>query len=172
MDFSRRVAFLAALALLVAAGLAGTAGRSAAETAKRPRLAAFGSCGQLLDYAKSNAGRFVGPYGLGSPLFRGGVVEATRAAAPQQEGVDYSGTNVQEEGVDEPDIVKTDGSTLFAVSAAERPAAPASTAAIASASAARNATRLEKSITPVIRHTCPNRHRRPRGQAWTPSRLL
>ncbi len=115
MNFSRRVAFLAALALLVAAALAGTAGRAAAETAKTPRLAAFGSCGQLLDYAKSNAGRFVGPYGLGSPFGRGGIVEATRDAAPQQEGVDYSGTNVQEEGVDEPDIVKTDGNTLFAV---------------------------------------------------------
>ena len=115
MHFSRRVAFLAALALLVAAALGGTADRSAAQTAQTPRLAAFGSCGQLLDYAKSNAGRFVGPYGLGSPLGRGGIVEATRDAAPQQEGVDYSGTNVQEEGVDEPDIVKTDGNTLFAV---------------------------------------------------------
>ena len=39
---------------------------------------------------------------------------AGRAAAPKQ-GVDFSGTNVQEEGVDEPDIVKTDGNTLFAV---------------------------------------------------------
>ena len=34
--------------------------------------------------------------------------------APKQ-GVDFSGTNVQEEGVDEPDIVKTNGDTLFAV---------------------------------------------------------
>ena len=31
------------------------------------------------------------------------------------QGVDFSGTNVQEEGVDEPDLVKTDGNTLFAV---------------------------------------------------------
>lgn len=117
MGFSRRAAFLAALALGLVAALAGAAGRSAAETAKAPRLAAFGSCGQLLDYAKSNAGRLVGPYGLGSPLFRGGVVEAMPAtgAPAAQEGVDYSGTNVQEEGVDEPDIVKTDGNTLFAV---------------------------------------------------------
>ena len=37
-----------------------------------------------------------------------------RTSAPEQ-GVDYSGTNVQEEGVDEPDMVKTDGNTLFAV---------------------------------------------------------
>src|SRR5262249_2705226 len=35
------------------------------------------------------------------------------AAAAPQEGVDYSGTNVQESGVDEPDIVKTNGNTLF-----------------------------------------------------------
>jgi len=119
MDFSRRVAFLTALALLVAAALVGTADRSAAETAKTPRLAAFGSCGQLLKYAKSNAGRFVGPYGLGSPFARGGIetqagAPSAPAAAPVQ-GVDYSGTNVQEEGVDEPDMVKTDGNTLFAI---------------------------------------------------------
>ena len=40
-------------------------------------------------------------------------------AAPQEgavrdgDGVDYSTTNVQEEGVDEPDIVKTDGKRLY-----------------------------------------------------------
>ena len=112
MTFSRRAAFLVALALLVAAGLGGTADRSAAETAKAPRLSAFGTCGQLLSYAKANASRFVGPYGLGGPV---GIAETTRAAAPAQQGVDFSGTNVQEEGVDEPDMVKTDGNTLFAV---------------------------------------------------------
>ena len=37
---------------------------------------------------------------------------APRAARP---GVDYSPTNVQESGVDEPDLVKTDGEHLFAV---------------------------------------------------------
>ena len=31
------------------------------------------------------------------------------------QGVDYSGTNVQEQGVDEPDLVKTNGKTLFAL---------------------------------------------------------
>ncbi|HXH89092.1 MAG TPA: beta-propeller domain-containing protein [Gaiellaceae bacterium] len=113
MNAHRRVALLAALGILVAAGL-GTASRSAAETAKTPRLAAFGSCGQLLTYAKSNARRFVGPYGLGVLDQRGGI-ETTRAQAPPQQGVDFSGTNVQEDGVDEPDLVKTDGNTLFAV---------------------------------------------------------
>ena len=113
MTSSRRVAFLAALALLVAAALVGTTDRSAAETAKAPRLAAFGSCGQLLTYAKSNAGRFVGPYGLGS--LAKDSIETARGAAPPTQGVDFSGTNVQEEGVDEPDIVKTDGNTVYAV---------------------------------------------------------
>src|SRR5918994_1638771 len=112
MGLSKRVAFLAALALLTAAALVGTADRSGAASAKTPRLAAFGSCGQLLAYAKANASRFVGPYGLGSPV---AIETAARADAPAKQGVDYSGTNVQEEGVDEPDIVKTDGKTLFAV---------------------------------------------------------
>ena len=115
MILGRRVLLLVVPALLVVAVLGGTAGGSAAETAKAPRLAAFGSCGQLLAYAKANARPLVGPYGLGSPLGRGGIAETTRSAGPAKQGVDYSGTNVQEEGVDEPDLVKTDGSTLFAI---------------------------------------------------------
>ncbi|MEO5577308.1 MAG: beta-propeller domain-containing protein [Gaiellaceae bacterium] len=113
MDLGRRVALLAALAIVGAAALGGTTARSAPEAVAKPRLTAFGSCGQLLGYAKAQATRFVGPYGLGAPG-RVDIAETTRAAAPQQ-GVDYSGTNVQEEGVDEPDLVKTDGRTLFAV---------------------------------------------------------
>ncbi|MCY4424186.1 MAG: beta-propeller domain-containing protein [Acidimicrobiaceae bacterium] len=56
------------------------------------------------------------------------AVEDTGAAAPTQsdapsaaaapvEGVDFSGTNVQEAGVDEADIVKTDGQRIFTLSA-------------------------------------------------------
>jgi uncharacterized secreted protein with C-terminal beta-propeller domain len=121
MDFGRRVGFLAALAILAAAALGGTADRSAAEnaregaTAKAGRLVSFRSCPDLLTYAKSQAARFVGPYGLGGQVVAlGGVPSDAREAAPKQ-GVDYSGTNVQEEGVDEPDLVKTNGTTLFAV---------------------------------------------------------
>ena len=44
----------------------------------------------------------------------GARATAAGADSPQQ-GVDYSGTNVQEAGVDEPDIVKTNGSTMFTV---------------------------------------------------------
>jgi uncharacterized secreted protein with C-terminal beta-propeller domain len=111
MGIARRLALLGALAAVAAAALGGTTARSAPEAAK-PRLTAFGSCGQLLAYAKKQAGRFVGPYGLGGPI---GIAETARGAVPPQKGVDFSGTNVQEEGVDEPDLVKTDGKTLFAV---------------------------------------------------------
>jgi uncharacterized secreted protein with C-terminal beta-propeller domain len=113
----RRLALTAALAILAAAAL-GTTTRAEPAAATKPRLQPFRSCGQFLDYAKSQAGRFVGPYGLGGVVGRGGIVpvatDAARTAAPVK-GVDFSGTNVQEEGVDEPDLVKTDGKTLFVV---------------------------------------------------------
>jgi uncharacterized secreted protein with C-terminal beta-propeller domain len=127
MKLVRRLAFVA-LAALALAALVGTSAESASQAAKpqaaKARLASFGSCGQLLDYAKGQASRFVGPYGLGG--MGPGVVEtamppsasvpsATARAATPVKGVDYSGTNVQEEGVDEPDLVKTDGKTLYTV---------------------------------------------------------
>jgi uncharacterized secreted protein with C-terminal beta-propeller domain len=122
MGFRRRVALLAGLAVLVAAGLGGTADRSSAHAdaaTKAQRLVAFHSCGAMLGYVKSQAARFVGPWGLGGGALKGVPVPAAgatpaREAQPRQ-GVDYSTTNVQEEGVDEPDLVKTNGTTLFAV---------------------------------------------------------
>ena len=109
------------------ATLAGAAGHSEAEgarsapttAAKAGRLVAFGSCADLLTHAKSQASRLVGPWGLGGGAVTDvigmpGAPAASRTSELKQ-GVDYSGTNVQEEGVDEPDLVKTDGTTLFAV---------------------------------------------------------
>jgi len=113
--------------LLVA--LASVAAATPAQAAGAGRLISFSSCPDMLNYARSNAARFVGPYGLGSPnairsVVPGGVDKAaapTASAAAGQvtqqpvEGVDYSGTNVQETGVDEPDMLKTDGNTLFTI---------------------------------------------------------
>lgn len=85
----------------------------------------------------ANAVKRVGPWGLRSPSFCRYYSRRTRfrplsAAEPVAfassssgvakslptpvEGVDFSGTNVQVSGVDEPDIVKTDGSRVFAIS--------------------------------------------------------
>ena len=63
----------------------------------------------------------VGPSGLGPGpvMFRVPAVEAPRrrgALRPlARPGVDFSGTNVQEAGVDEPDLVETDGRTIFSI---------------------------------------------------------
>src|SRR5438105_4377638 len=110
-----RVALVTTLAALAAA---------APSQAAPSRLVTFGSCAALTSYAKAHAARFVTAYGFGSGgVFRAGVPGAPVTAAPtatadgaaKQQGVDYSGTNVQETGVDEPDMVKTDGNTLFAI---------------------------------------------------------
>ncbi|MCB2224678.1 MAG: beta-propeller domain-containing protein [Actinobacteria bacterium] len=104
-------------------------------------LERFDSCDALLDHFKAEAKERVGPYGLEGggywgPVFMDGVAmdaaveeaaTTTMAAAAQAaptaggedggrvEGVDYSGTNVQVAGVDEPDIVKTDGTRILAI---------------------------------------------------------
>ena len=108
-------------------------------------LVRFDDCDTLLDYLHTEYSARVGPWGFDQggwfgpmPVFEGDddmVMEeemamasdamaeaaapaqgvATSAAAPV-EGVDFSGTNVQEVGVDEADIVKTDGRRIFTLS--------------------------------------------------------
>ncbi|MGH2942933.1 MAG: beta-propeller domain-containing protein [Solirubrobacteraceae bacterium] len=122
---------LAALAALLAVVLAVP---SAAPAARRPAkpsaLPAFQSCASLLGYARRNARRTGGRTGVPT---RAGVLQAQVLAPPAptdalaapnasaptaaegRSAPDFSQTNVQEAGVDEPDIVKTDGRTVFAV---------------------------------------------------------
>ena len=67
MRFGRRSDVPRLLPVLAALQLGGTADSSAGDAsarAKAGRLVAFGSCGNLLDYAKSQATPLVGPYGL------------------------------------------------------------------------------------------------------------
>lgn len=94
----------------------------------------FDSCADFLGYVKRHAMELVGPYGLEGYGQRwygdvmmiemaaardGGddfaTAPTTTMAAAGREGVDYSGTNVQVAGVDEPDLVKTDGERIFVV---------------------------------------------------------
>lgn len=94
-------------------------------------LARFESCDRLLEWYRTNAAERVTEYGLGH--WYGGpfpveFVEDDRGqpmpeAAPAADGdassgggnEEVSGTNVQEVGVDEPDIVKTDGDLVAVV---------------------------------------------------------
>ena len=94
-------------------------------------LERFDSCDALLTHFKAEARERVGPYGLegGGPIW---PVFAERGAADDGsslpttaglggegavpvEGTDYSGTNVQVAGVDEPDILKTDGTRIVTI---------------------------------------------------------
>ena len=96
-------------------------------------LARFGDCDTLLDHLHAEYSARVGPWGFDQGGWFGPMpmepvaAEMARdeSAAPADtaaqtsapvEGVDFSGTNVQEVGVDEADIVKTDGRRIFTVS--------------------------------------------------------
>lgn len=92
-----------------------------------PAAARFASCDAFAAHMRRRALRVVTPYGL--PVAPGAVLPVAdgpvfdrepalpqAGAAPEAapvEGRDYSGTNLQEGGVDEPDIVKTDGQRLY-----------------------------------------------------------
>jgi hypothetical protein len=119
-------AVLAAVMALPALTVAPDA--DAAKTRKRAaklRLKAFGSCAGLVRYGQRYVSRGPGagfqrpappgPAPVPGPPSEGGAPGApTPAPAPTD---DTSPTNVQEPGVDEPDIVKARGSRIFAVAA-------------------------------------------------------
>lgn len=80
----------------------------------------FNSYSDLLNFIATNAqsAQVYSRYGnflVGGPVELGAVPEAAFATAStsQSSTSTYTGTNVQVAGVDEPDIVKTDGSHLF-----------------------------------------------------------
>jgi hypothetical protein len=92
-------------------------------------LAAPGSCDALLESYVERGVERVGPWGWDGPPYvayaEGGTVDDStagsaaepavpRGAVTEQES-SATGTNVQEVGVDEPDVVKTDGSVLVRV---------------------------------------------------------
>ncbi|WP_262419285.1 beta-propeller domain-containing protein [Micromonospora chalcea] len=79
------------------------------------RLVAFDSCDEALRQIRAAARAAVGPWGLGPgrDLLRFGAEAGADSGAQKAAGPastqDFSGTNVHEAGVDEPDLVKTDG---------------------------------------------------------------
>ncbi|MEA2224681.1 MAG: hypothetical protein QOH83_3057 [Solirubrobacteraceae bacterium] len=122
---------LVALAALTVALALPPAAPAAKRLVKPSALPAFPSCTSLLSYARRNARRTAGRTGVPT---RAGVLDVQVLAAPVRTDVlqapapqaaegksitadapSFSQTNVQEAGVDEPDIVKTDGRTVFAI---------------------------------------------------------
>jgi len=85
------------------------------------QLVSFDSCDQLLADVRAAAKASVQPWGFGNEMWmtfggdaRGGV--APKAAEGNAAAPAYSGTNTHEAGVDEPDLVKTDGKRIATVS--------------------------------------------------------
>jgi hypothetical protein len=90
-------------------------------------LVSFDACADYHDYITARALELVGPYGLdggGGHWFEDVAVDevddgdaemAVEDSAGAPAADEISGTNVQEVGVDEPDIVKTDGATMYVV---------------------------------------------------------
>ena len=137
------LAVLAALAVVAACLLAPAAAPAAAKRPVKPSaLPAFPSCASLLSYARRNAritggrtgvptragvmapqvldGPVPGDVAADAPVASPSAPPSTAQGAPapargESAAPDFSQTNVQEAGVDEPDIVKTNGRTVFAV---------------------------------------------------------
>jgi uncharacterized secreted protein with C-terminal beta-propeller domain len=85
-------------------------------------LVTFDGCEDLRAYAVKHALKLVGPWGLAGDArlyAEAGSAGAESGGAPRDsapiQGEDYSGTNLQESGVDEPDQVKTDGEYLYLI---------------------------------------------------------
>src|SRR5688572_9573337 len=119
------VGVLAALGAVPAAGGVDASHAQKRLKAGKVRLKSFGSCAALVRYGRANVRR--GPGALPPtpsppvlmPLRRVNpgaetLTDAPGAAPPAAED-GTSGTNVQEAGVDEPGVVKTAGSRIFAI---------------------------------------------------------
>lgn len=138
MKRTKTLTGLLALSLVLAACASGATGdpdranptgngrSSTSKTVKAAgALVAFDACESFLDYVISHAVEIVGPYGLdGFPAMYYRDEANTLAgaeAAPNAASGDgsYSQTNVQVEGVDEPDMVKTDGKRIVLISEGE-----------------------------------------------------
>lgn len=104
------LAIVAAVSI-AAIGGAGLQAESARAGHARAALTPFGSCDRLRGYLQRHRDTFrtvMPPLADGAAIAGEASGEAPAQASPAQ-------TNVQEQGVDEPDLVKTRGSTLFSI---------------------------------------------------------
>ena len=113
-----RPRLLAVAALLALAFTAFTAVPAGAKPRAAKRLKAFGSCQRLVGYAARHVPpapvrRDLPPFSPENPA--AAMPMPVSAEGDAGAGEDTSQTNVQEAGVDEPDTVKTDGKTIFAL---------------------------------------------------------
>ncbi|ETK33198.1 beta-propeller domain-containing protein [Microbispora sp. ATCC PTA-5024] len=113
-----RTAGAVALAGLLATACAGSRtapGPAAVDLTGKVRLVSYTSCDDMAAGLRETAAGNVTPWGFGDNLMmlaRSDVAPTAKQAVPAGT---YSTTNVQEAGVDEPDLVKTDGHRIVTV---------------------------------------------------------
>ncbi|MGW5680756.1 beta-propeller domain-containing protein [Nonomuraea sp. NPDC003754] len=112
----------AALATATAACSSSVAPRAAAPLdLSDVKLVSYSSCDDMLSGLRENTAKNVSSWGLGGPpimyMERADVAgKAVPQSTGQGQAADHSTTNVHEQGVDEPDLVKTDGKRVITVS--------------------------------------------------------
>ncbi|MFE3447634.1 beta-propeller domain-containing protein [Nonomuraea sp. NPDC059194] len=120
--FIRTALSAAALATAVAACSApATKPVSAPLDLSDVKLVSYDSCDDMLSGLRENTAKNVSSWGLGGPpimyMERSDVAgKAVPQSANEGKAADHSTTNVHEQGVDEPDLVKTDGRRVITVS--------------------------------------------------------
>jgi uncharacterized secreted protein with C-terminal beta-propeller domain len=116
---ARPILAVAAAGLIIAGCGAGGA-TSSPHPAPSLRLVAYDDCGGLLRGLREATAAHVGPYGLpGDSMMRplaSGRVPGNAKAVDQAPDTAHSTTNTQEPGIDEPDLVKTDGRRIVTAS--------------------------------------------------------
>jgi uncharacterized secreted protein with C-terminal beta-propeller domain len=120
----RRRLWICAILLLPLAGCTATARDHATSPEQPPapfKLVAFDSCDRLLTELRAAAQRSITAYGFSTNRPENFAVQdgamradAVAGSAPAPAPA-FSGTNVHEQGADEPDIVKTDGRRIVTV---------------------------------------------------------
>ncbi|MEV2266657.1 beta-propeller domain-containing protein [Nonomuraea africana] len=85
------------------------------------KLVSYSGCDEMLSGLRENTAKSVTAWGLGGPpimyMERADVAGKAVPQATQDSGAaEHSTTNVHEQGVDEPDLVKTDGKRVITVS--------------------------------------------------------
>ncbi|TMR93402.1 beta-propeller domain-containing protein [Nonomuraea basaltis] len=111
----------AALATVTAACTSSTGGTPAGPPKATPlgavRLVAYNGCDDMLAGLREHAATNVGPWGFGGNMAIMRAEQDTAAVTPNAKAdtPEHSTTNVHEAGVDEPDLVKTDGNRVITV---------------------------------------------------------
>ncbi|MFC3984229.1 MULTISPECIES: beta-propeller domain-containing protein [Streptosporangium] len=113
-------------AALFTTGCSGSTGSADGESRTAPvvelgkvKLVSYSGCDDMLAGLRAAAAKQVGPWGFGGPQImyaRSDVAEAKAIGSGQdQANQEHSTTNTHEAGVDEPDMVKTDGNRVITV---------------------------------------------------------